>query len=38
MIELNFNAEILEIKELIKIWNKRYLTPLGKITVIKTFL
>ena len=30
MIELNFKAQILEIKELIKIWNKRYLTPLGK--------
>ena len=38
MIDLNFKAKILEIKELIKIWNKRYLTPLGKITVIKTFL
>ena len=38
MIDLNFKSKILEIKELIKIWNKRYLTPLGKITVIKTFL
>ena len=38
IIDLNFKAKILEIKELIKIWNKRYLTPLGKITVIKTFL
>ena len=37
MIDLNFNAKILEIKELIKIWSKKYLTPLGKTTVIKPF-
>ena len=38
IIDLNFNVKILEIKELIKIWNKRYPTPLGKITVTKAFL
>ena len=29
---------MVEIKESIKHWNKRFLTPLGKVTVIKTFL
>ena len=27
-----------KIKSLIKLWKRRYLTPLGKITVIKTLL
>ena len=38
MIDLNFNAKILEIKELIKIWNKGYMTPLGKITYQNLFI
>ena len=34
----NHQKALIKIKENIKSWNKRYLTPLGKITVIKTFL
>ena len=34
----NYQKALIKIKESIKSWNKRYLTPLGKITVIKTFL
>ena len=34
----NYQKASIKIKENIKSWNKRYLTPLGKITVIKTFL
>ena len=37
MLDLNLSAKITEIKDLIKIWNRRYLTPIGKVTVIKTF-
>ena len=38
MLEINYAAKMIEIKESIKHWNKRLLTPLGKVTVIKTFL
>ena len=38
MQQLNFNEKIQKIRSLIKLWNRRYLTPLGKITVIKTLL
>ena len=38
MIPLNYDKYIKQTKETIKHWNKRYLTPLGKITVIKTFI
>ena len=34
----NYQKAIVKIKANIHSWNKRYLTPLGKITVIKTFL
>ena len=34
----NYQKALVKINECIKSWNKRYLTPLGKITVIKTFL
>ena len=34
----NYQKAQIKINETIKSWNKRYLTPLGKITVIKTFL
>ena len=34
----NYQKAQIKINESIKSWNKRYLTPLGKITVIKTFL
>ena len=37
-IDLNFSEKMLEIKGIINKWNKRYLTPLGKVTVIKTFI
>ena len=33
----NYQKAQVKINESIKSWNKRYLTPLGKITVIKTF-
>ena len=38
MQTLNFNEKLQKIKSLIKLWKRRYLTPLGKITVIKTLL
>ena len=37
MLDLNLSAKLTEIKDLINIWNRRYLTPIGKVTVIKTF-
>ena len=36
--EINFDNQITEIRKIINSWNKRSLTPIGKITVIKTFL
>ena len=36
MEKINFEEKIQKIRSLIKLWNRRYLTPLGKITVIKT--
>ena len=38
MIDLNFNEKILALENKIKIWKRRYLSPLGKITVIKSLL
>ena len=38
MIPLNYDKYIKQTNEIIKHWNKRYLTPLGKITMIKTFI
>ena len=38
IIEINYNKYIPQIKNMISHWNRRYLTPLGKIVVIKTFL
>ena len=35
---INFNEKIQKIRSLIKLWKRRYLTPLGKITVIKSLL
>ena len=37
MLDLNLSAKLTEIKDLINIWNRTYLTPIGKVTVIKTF-
>ena len=36
--QINFKEKIQKIRSLIKLWNRRYLTPLGKITVIKRLL
>ena len=36
MQQINFKEKVQKIRSLIKLWNRRYLTPLGKITVIKT--
>jgi hypothetical protein len=36
--EVNYNIALKNITKLINLWNKRSLTPLGKITVIKTFI
>ena len=35
---INFNEKIQKITSLIKLWKRRYLTPFGKITVIKSLL
>ena len=36
--KLNTTEKIIELRDTISKWNKRYLTPLGKITIVKTFL
>ena len=36
MIKTNFDKKLLEIKSLLKQWSKRNLTPIGRITVVKT--
>ena len=36
--QINYSEKIKQIKSSIKMWKRRYLTPLGKITVIKTLL
>ena len=36
--ELNIAAKIKEIQKLIKIWNARFLTPFGKVVIIKSLL
>jgi len=38
MEEINFVPKIAKVKNLLKIWQSRNLTPLGKITVIKTLV
>ena len=38
IIELNFISKLNEIENTIKRWNRRILTPIGKITVIKSLL
>ena len=38
IMELNYNKYLPIITTTIKHWNNRYLTPLGKITIVKTFL
>ena len=36
IVEINYQGKLNEIKRILNIWSKRHLTPLGKITVIKT--
>ena len=36
MIKMNYEEKIKNIKQLLNIWSKRILTPIGKITVIKS--
>ena len=36
--EINYNEKVKEIRKEIKQWSKRILTPLGRITIIKTLL
>jgi hypothetical protein len=38
IVNINYNERILPIKKLIKIWSKRNLTVIGKITVVKTLI
>jgi len=38
MIDINFANKITKLQNTIHFWNRRNLTPLGKITVIKTLL
>ena len=35
---INFSKQIREIHKIINNWNKRSLAPIGKITIVKTFL
>ena len=36
IIDLNFEGKLVEVERALNMWSKRYLTPYGKITVIKT--
>ena len=38
MPELNYNAKLEEVRNLITSWSKRHLSPLGKITVTKSII
>lgn len=38
LLEINYNEKIKEIKKEIKQWSRRILTPLGRITILKTLL
>ena len=38
IIKLNYDKKLVKIKNIVKSWRRRILTPLGKITVIKTLL
>ena len=38
ILEINYAGKNQKIKSLIKLWKRRYLTPLGKITVIRSIL
>ena len=34
----NYNSKVHQLENMVKLWGKRSLTPLGKITIIKTFM
>ena len=36
--KLNYDKKLVKIKEIIKQWNKRHITPIGKITLIKSLM
>lgn len=38
MHSINYDPKLVKIKSIIKQWEKRHLTPIGKITVIKTLV
>ena len=38
MIEINYNKYTKQAVNIIRHWSKRFLTPLGKVTVVKTFI
>ena len=38
MIKMNYDKKVIEISALLKSWSKRNLTPIGRITVIKTLV
>ena len=38
MIHINFSPIMKKLEHLFYVWNQRYLTPLGRITIIKTYL
>ena len=38
MIKLNYEDKIKKMKRVISNWNRRVLTPIGRITVVKTLL
>ena len=38
IVDTNYNPIIENLQNLLESWKKRYLTTLGKITVIKTFI
>ena len=37
IVDINYEGKLLEIKRILNIWSRRYLTPYGKIMVIKSF-
>ena len=38
MISYNFKKYLAQVYDITKRWNRRYLTPIGKITIIKTYI
>lgn len=38
MPSINYDPKLVKIKSILKQWEKRHLTPIGKITVIKTLV